>query len=118
MKRHILSFGLAFSGIWYVLRTQPNFFVHGTAAALAIFLGLTFQISHLEWVALILTITFVFISEMINTSVESMTDLITSEHRAQAKIAKDVSAGMVLTAVISAIIVGIVIFAPKIFALQ
>jgi diacylglycerol kinase (ATP) len=115
MNRHIHSFHLAFSGVWYAIRTQLNFKVHSLAAVLAVVLGFYFQISHVEWVALILTIVLVFVAEMINTSIESMTNLITTEHRQQAKIAKDISAGMVLTAAIGAVIVGIVIFAPKIF---
>lgn len=114
MRRHITAFGLAFSGIWYAWRTQPNFVVHSLFTALVIGLGVTLEISHVEWVALLLTVILVFVAEMINTSIESMTNLITTEHRKNAKIAKDVSAGMVLTAVIGAIIIGLVIFAPKI----
>lgn len=117
LNRHINSFRLAFSGIWYALRTQPNFIIHSLAALLAIFLGSYFQISQVEWVVIILMIVLVFIAEMINTSIESMTNLITQEHRQNAKIAKDVSAGMVLTAAIGSIIVGIVIFIPKIITL-
>lgn len=115
MNKHIQSFHLALSGICYAIRTQLNFIVHSVSATLVILLGLYFQISQVEWVVLILTIVMVFIAEMINTSIESMTNLITTEHRQHAKIAKDVSAGMVLTAAIGAVVVGGVIFGPRLY---
>lgn len=113
MNRHLNSFRLAFHGIWYAFRTQLNFIVHTLFALIAIVLGMAFAISQVEWVVIVLTIVMVFIAEMINTSIESMTNLITTEHRQQAKIAKDVSAGMVLVAAMGAITVGLVIFIPK-----
>ena len=64
-----------------------------------------------------ITILMVICSEMINTSLEEMVNLITNEHRKEAKIAKDVAAGMVLIASIGAIIVGLFIFTPYILRL-
>lgn len=116
MNRHVQSFRLAFSGIWYAFRTQLNFKVHTGFALLAVLLGLTLNISQVEWVVLALTIVLVFVAEMLNTSIESMTNLITNEHRQHAKFAKDVSAGMVLIAAIGAVIVGLIIFIPKILS--
>ena len=58
-----------------------------------------------------------FTAEMVNTALESMTDLITTEHRKKAKVAKDVSAGMVLINAIGSVIVGIIIFLPHIYSL-
>lgn len=114
MYKHTISFRLAFSGVAYALRTQPNFLVHAGFAFASIILGILLQISRIEWLVLTFTIILVFACEMINTAIESMTDLITSEHRQSAKIAKDVSAGMVLIAAIGAVIIGSVIFLPKI----
>ena len=115
MNRHIHSFKLAFGGIFFAFRTQLNFTVHSLAALLAIFLAVFLKISNVEWVVIILTIIMVFSAEMINTALESMTNLITTEHRQTAKIAKDVSAGMVLTTAIGSIIIAAFIFLPKIF---
>lgn len=113
MNKQVVGFKLAFEGIFYALGSQPNFKVHLIATVLVLILGKTLKISYLEWIVLILTITLVFTAEMVNTAIESMTDLITTEHKKQAKIAKDVAAGMVLTVVIGSIIVGFVIFFPK-----
>ncbi len=79
-------------------------------------LGLYFSISVTEWLILIFTINTVLVAEMLNTSVESMVDLITLERREDARVAKDVSAGMVLVSATLAIIIGFVIFLPKIMA--
>lgn len=113
MGKHLRAFRLAFSGIRYSIGTQLNFTVHALFAILAIILGLVVGLTTLEWVALTLTIVIVLVAEMINTSIESMTNLITTEHREHAKIAKDVSAGMVLVAAIGAVTVGLMIFIPK-----
>lgn len=113
MRQHIVSFKLAFSGVWYAVRSQPNFAVHIYATIFALSLGLMLNISELEWLVIILTIVLVFTTEMINTAIESMTDLITKEYHVKAKIAKDVSAGMVLLSAIGSVIIGIIIFGPK-----
>lgn len=66
----------------------------------------------MEWVIITLTVFLVFVAEMVNTSIEAMVDLITTEWHEEAKIAKDVSSGMVLMAVLGSIIIGALIFLP------
>lgn len=117
MNDHLLSFGLAFKGIFYAFRTQLNFKVHTFFTFSVIILGWLMNISSTEWYILILTIIMVFVAEMLNTSIESVTDLVTTEHRLSAKIAKDVSAGMVLIAAIGSVIIGLMIFLPKLVEL-
>src|SRR3989344_2568227 len=112
---HQIGFKYAWEGIKYSFTTQPNFRVHVLAAIAALFMGIWLKISATEWMVLVFSITLVFIAEMINTSIESMTDLIEEKHHQQAKTAKDVSAGMVLIASISSVIVGLVLFIPKLF---
>ncbi|OGB75636.1 hypothetical protein A2476_01820 [candidate division CPR3 bacterium RIFOXYC2_FULL_35_7] len=73
-----------------------------------------FQISRLEWVVIIFICFVVMVAEMANTAMEATVDLITSEWREEAKFAKDVTAGGVLLAVLGSIIVGVVIFIPRI----
>lgn len=65
-------------------------------------------------VILAITILLVILSEMINTSLEEMVNLITNEHKKEAKIAKDVAAGMVLAATVGSVIVGLLVFTPYI----
>lgn len=111
---HSITFKYALEGIKYAFSTQPNFRVHTLAALGVVTGGWFFGLSSLEWVIIIVTICLVFIAEMLNTALESMTDLIEEKSHAKAKIAKDVSAGMVLISATTAVVVGLVIFIPKI----
>lgn len=112
LRRHTISFKTAFSGLVWALTTQPNFRVHILFSLVAIGLGKYFGISNIEWAIIVFTIVLGFTSEMINTAIESMTDLITNQWNKEAKIAKDVAAGMMLTVAIGAVIIGIIIFLP------
>ena len=76
--------------------------------------GTYFSISFYEWMTLLFTFNMVIVSEMLNTAIEAMVDLITLERRQDAKVAKDVSAGMVLVSAIFSIAIGLFIFVPKI----
>lgn len=113
----IRSLQLAQSGISYAFATQPNMRFHGLVTLMVIIAAVGFKVSLLEWLVLLFTILLMLTAEMINTSLEAMTDLITQEHKTSAKVAKDVSAGMVLLNAIGSIIVGIVIFGPRLLSL-
>lgn len=112
LRQHHISFKNAFAGFFWAVRTQPNFRVHLTLSALALWGAWYFQISRLETIIILFTIVLGLIAEMINTALEAMTDLITKEWRAEAKIAKDVAAGMMLTCAVGAFLVAVVIFWP------
>jgi diacylglycerol kinase len=114
MKNHhiVHSFGFAIEGIRHSLRENRNLGIHFVMGGLALVFGFFLQITRFEMIAIMLVTVIVISAEMINTSIEEMTDLITSEHRLEAKIAKDVSAGMVLVCSIGAAIVGVYIFTP------
>ena len=114
MKRrvHIISFKHAWDGIWYAVTTQPNFQVHLIAAFAVIFSAWHFGVSKTEWIILLFAIALVLVAEMLNTAVESVTDILILEFNKHAKIAKDVAAGMVLLSVVLSVVVGLVIFLP------
>lgn len=112
LRKHTISFKHAFAGLAWALRTQPNFRIHLILSALAVGLSLYFQITRTEWAIIIFTIILGLTAELINTAIESMTDLITREWREEAKIAKDVAAGMMLTVAVGAVIVACIIFLP------
>lgn len=116
LRIHRVSFRHAYDGIVHNFRTQPNFRFHLLAMISVILAGIYFSISFYEWLTLVFTFNLVLVSEMLNTSIESMVDLITQERRQDAKVAKDVSAGMVLISAIFSIIVGLLIFIPKILS--
>jgi diacylglycerol kinase (ATP) len=107
----------AFQGILHALKNNRNLRIAFFAAVLVIIFGLYFQVTTIEMIILLITILLVILTEMINTSIEEMVNLITTEHKIEAKIAKDVAAGMVLTAVIGSVILGIYVFAPYILRL-
>lgn len=111
-KKLLKSFSYAFYGIGYSLNSDQNLIIHFLVAIIVIGAGIILQIKPYEMGLLGLTILFVITTEMINTALEKTVDLITKEHRVEAKIAKDVSSGMVLVSVIGAVIIGLFIFIP------
>jgi len=117
IQRHTISFKNAFAGIFWAVRTQPNFRVHLGLSLSALVLGTILKITYIEMTIIIFTIILGLTCEMINTSIEAMTDLITTEHRENAKIAKDVAAGMMLTTAMGAVVVALFIFVPHILNL-
>jgi diacylglycerol kinase (ATP) len=113
----IASFGYAFAGLWYMLRTQRNAQIHCLVAACALALGAFLGLARMEWLALILVITLVLAAEGINTAIEATVDVATSTFNPLARIAKDVAAGTVLLCAIAAVIVGCIIFLPHLLTL-
>ena len=109
------SFKYAFSGISYVLKTSRNFKIQLIFAVTILMIGFLLQISQSNYVILIATIMSVLILEILNTSFESIVDLVVKkEFSSLAKIAKDTSAGAVLLASINSVIIAVYIFVPKI----
>ncbi len=113
LRRHHISFQNAFAGLKWAFSTQPNFRIHLGLSALALVGCYYFAVSQLETLVIVFTIVLGLVVEMINTAIESMTDLITTEWRKEAKIAKDVSAGMMLTVAIGALVVAALVFGPR-----
>jgi diacylglycerol kinase (ATP) len=113
-KNIVKSFGYAIEGIWHALKANRNLRIHFVIALIVLILSFVFNVSLFEKIILGIAIILVLMAEMINTAIEEMVDLITNEHRKEAKLAKDVAAGMVLTASIGAAVIGIIIFAPHI----
>ena len=109
------SFKYAFSGISYVLKTSKNFKIQLIFAFTCLMIGFLLQISQSNYVILIATIMSVLILEILNTSIESIVDLVVKkEFSSLAKISKDTSAGAVLLASINSVIIAVYIFVPKI----
>lgn len=115
LRKHHISFKTAIGGIQWAIATQPNFRVHLVLSACALLGAWWFAVTRIELLILVFTIVLGLTAEMINTAIESMTDLITKEWRKEAKIAKDLSAGMMLIAAFGALVVALIIFLPYIF---
>lgn len=107
----------ASEGVWFALKNNQNLRLHVLAAVIVIILSIVCRVSAFEMGILGVMILLVICTEMINTSIEEMTNLISREHSKEAKIAKDVAAGMVLLTSVGSAIVGILIFLPHIIKL-
>lgn len=109
------SLGFAVDGILYSYRTQRNIRIHSFLALGIIFGAGFFRVSVLEFLVLIMTIVMVIALEIVNTAIETVVDMYTEEYLPLAKIAKNVAAGAVLLASLGAVIVGLVIFGPRVW---
>lgn len=109
------SFRSAFIGLLHCLRTQRNFRLHLLATILVLGAAYILRIQKIEVLILSFSILLVLTLEMINTTLESLIDLVAPDWRAKARVAKDVAAAAILLAAIGAVFVGIVIFSPYIF---
>jgi len=116
IERFKFSFKNAIEGIKLAVRTQRNLRVHLVIGALIIFLSIILKINGVEFVLLFLTILIVLITELFNTAIEFTIDLISPEYNSIAKKAKDVSAAAVLIAALFALIIGLIVLAPKILS--
>ena len=108
------SFNYAFEGIIHVLRTQRNMRIHFVVAFLVLVAALVVNVTKLELIALVISITFVLIAEMLNTGIEAAIDIATTSFDPMAKLAKDIAAGAVLIASVNAVMVGYLVFAGKV----
>jgi diacylglycerol kinase (ATP) len=108
------SFNFAFEGIIHVLRTQRNLRIHFAIAVGVLITALIVDVTKIELIALLLSVTFVLIAEMLNTAVEAAIDIATTSFDPMAKLAKDIAAGAVLIAAINALAVGYIVFSGKV----
>ena len=111
------SFSYAFAGVKEAFQKEPNLRIHSLIAITVIILALFLKFDKIEWLILILTIFFVLTLELLNTALEALVDLISPEIKGKAKVTKDVSAAVVLFASVLSIIVGVILFVPKIASL-
>lgn len=111
------SFGYAFQGIRYAYLHEQNMAIHLCIALITILLGLLFGISQTEWFFVLVIIGLVLSMELLNTSIESLVDLVSPNEHPFAKIAKDTAAGAVSILAITAFIGGSIIFIPHVLAL-
>ena len=117
LKSRLGSFRFAVNGLLLLLKNEHNSRIHLLAAIIAIVMGIIMKIDHYEWSLLIIVIGAVFLTELLNSSIESLADLIDPEWNELIMRAKDYSAAAVLISAIVAIIVGGLIFIPKFLGL-
>lgn len=106
------SFKFAFRGIESSFLSERNMKIHYFVMFMVIIFGILFKITKIEWIICIILFGLVIAAEMINTAIESVVDLVTSENNILAGKAKDIAAGAVLVLAISSATIGLIIFIP------
>ena len=113
LKKRLHSFKFAFEGIIVMFKEEANALIHLFLSIVAIAFGFILNISISEWCLLILCIGFVFAMELINTSIENLSNYVSPEKKDIIKKVKDLSAAGVLISALAAFVIGIIIFLPK-----
>lgn len=108
----IRSFKFAFSGIWIMLKSQHNTWVHACATFAVVVAGFFFHVSSPEWCWLVLAIMAVWTAEAFNTAIEFLADVTSPEFHQLVKHSKDIAAGAVLISAIGSVVIGLLILGP------
>lgn len=111
------SFRYAFKGLKIFFATQHNSWIHLVAALSVIAAGFFFSITKTEWLFVVTAIALVLITEMLNTAIEFLVDLVSPDYNELAGKVKDLAAGAVLFAALMAAVIGILVFGPYLLAL-
>jgi diacylglycerol kinase (ATP) len=111
----VRSFGYAFGGWWYVIRTQRNAWLHLVIAAAVFGLSLWLHLDAQDWAILVLTTAMVLMAEFLNTAIEVVVDLASPRQHPLAKISKDVGAGAVLITAAAAVVIGLLVLGPPLW---
>ena len=110
------SFQYAFEGWWYVLRTQHNAWIHAVITLAVAGVGLWLKLPLRDWAVLILTFMAVWMAEFMNTAIEAVVDMTMPDVHPLAKIAKDVAAAAVLVGALGAVLIGLLLLGPRLWA--
>jgi diacylglycerol kinase (ATP) len=117
LRQRAASFGYAFRGVAAALRSEIHLQFHAVATVLVVGLGFYFQLSPTEWALVALAVGLVWSLELANTAIEAVVNLVSPEYHPLAGRAKDVAAGAVLVGAIAALVVGVLVFGPRVWAL-
>jgi len=115
LLRRIKSVGYAFKGAYLLITTEASLKIQFFIGVIMTIAGFYYQLSPIEWVIQILTIALIMAIEGLNTAIEEMADFVHPEYHKKIGLIKDLSAGSVFIFAIAAVIVGCIIYFPKIF---
>ena len=113
-KKRMQSFTHAFNGLKVLITEEHNAWIHLLAMCFVVILGFVFKVSQAEWIALAFAIGFVLAMEAVNSAIENLSDHVSPERHDLIKKVKDLGAAAVLISAITAFVVGLLIFIPKI----
>lgn len=115
VHRLIVGFRYAFAGLGYLFRSQPNARIHLAIAGAVVILGLWLGLPARDWAVIAVTAGLVLTAEAFNTALEAAVDLASPEQHPLAQVAKDVGAGAVTLAAITAVVVGLLVLGPPLW---
>jgi len=107
------SFSYAFQGVKTAFKNEPNLRIHIFFAFSTLIAAAILKFNVFEWILLMMTIFFVIMLELINSVLEALVNIVSPEFNKEAKVAKDVAAAAVLLAAVMSVVVGILLFGPK-----
>jgi diacylglycerol kinase len=113
LRKRLASFQHAWDGFSFLLKNEMNARIHVAITVVVILLGIFLEVSRVEWILLILTIGVVIAAEAVNTALEQLVDLVSPKYHLLAKRAKDLAAAAVLLLAVVAVIIGILVFVPR-----
>ncbi|USK58841.1 diacylglycerol kinase family protein [Peribacillus asahii] len=112
----VKSFYFALRGIWEGVKTERNIRIHSMMTVVVILLGAYVSLNWIEWLFVLIAVTGTIALELVNSALERVVDLVTEEYHPLARQAKDMAAAAVLLYAVFSVIVGIVIFLPKLIS--
>jgi diacylglycerol kinase len=115
--KRLKSFGFAFNGLKILVKEEHNSRIHIFATFCVLIAGFVLKLSAFEWIAVVFAIGFVITMEIINSAIENIADFVSPEKHYIIKKIKDLAAAAVLISAITSIIIGLIVFLPKILAL-
>ncbi len=116
LPSRLKSFGYAFTGWWFVIRTQRNAWIHAVVSLAVIAMSFILRISASSWALIVLAIAMVWIAEFLNTALEAVVDLAANHQQHElARVGKDVGAAAVLIAATSSVVIGLLILGPPLW---
>ena len=117
IKARLASFTNAWRGLTRFVRQEHNAWIHCGMTIVVVLAGFLFKLSNVEWLAVVFAIGLVLAGEAINSAIERLSDVVQPEWDDRIRDVKDISAGAVLICAITAAIIGIIVFLPKLIML-
>ena len=114
ISKRLQSFKFALNGLAILIREEHNARIHLIAAVIVFFAGVLVGLSSYEWIALVWCISSVITLEIINSAIENVCDFISPQRHDDIKKIKDLAAASVLITATASVVIGLIIFIPKI----
>lgn len=115
LHSRIVSLHNAFAGLWYVIKTQKNAWIHAVATVIVLAMSIWLGVPPRDMAVLLLTVAAVWTAEFLNTALEAVVDLASPQKHPLAKVGKDVGAAAVLIAALASVLIGLLILGPPLW---